>query len=159
MKNKREVIGIFLICAIMVAFGLAFNQEKDWGYLPFMGFMAAICAAWFFITLVYIYLHQRRVVLRWNTAYAAWKSGGSAEDYLEAMEQCEEELKDDTGTTLTYGGIPLKEYILVHKIFLLKEMERKQECLALLKSIQPKIKNSEVQKALSELETEISKGL
>lgn len=196
----------------MAAFGVAFNQEKDQGYLPFMifmafvtlmfflvkisrsdwkryqkkvffffaslaemlwlgwlgvtlswqftlSFMAAVCVAWFFINLGYIYLHQRRVVFRWNAAYTVWKSGGSAEDYMKEMEQCEAELKDDTGTTLTYGGIPLKDYILVHKIFLLKEMEQNQECLALLKSIQLKIKNPEVQKALSELETEISKGL
>lgn len=212
MKNKREIIGIFLICAVMVAFGLAFSPEKDQGYLPFMvfmafvtlmfllvkisqsdlkrrqktvlffftslaetlwlgwlsvtlswkftlGFMGTVCVAWFFINLVYIYLHQRRVVLRWNTAYAAWKSGGSAEDYLKEIEQYEAELKNDTGTTLTYGGIPLKDYILVHKIFLLKEMERNQECLVLLRSIQPKIKNPEVQKALSELEAGILKGL
>ena len=72
------------------------------------------------------------------------------------MEQCEAELKKDTGIMLVYGGIPLNDYISVHKISLLKEMERNQECLALLKSIQPKIKNPEVQKALAEMETELS---
>ena len=46
----------------------------------------------------------------------------------------------------------------VHKIFLLKEMERNEECLVLLKSIQPKIRNPEVQKALLEVQTELSKG-
>ena len=209
MKNKRDMIGIFLICVMMISLGLAFDPEKDQRYLPFLidmafvtlmfflmkinrfnlkrqhktfffffaslaemlwlgwvgvtlnwpftlGFMGAVCAAWFLINLVYIYLRQRRVVVRWNAAYAAWKSGGSAEDYLKEMEQCEAELKKDTGIMLVYGGIPLNDYILVHKISLLKEMGRNQECLALLKSIQPKIKNPEVQKALAEMETELS---
>ena len=124
-----------------------------------LGFMGAVCVAWFLINLVYVYLHQRRVVSRWNVAYAAWKSGGSAEDYMKEMEQCEAEIKNDTGIMLVYGGIPLNDYISLHKIYLLKEMQRNQECLALLKGIQPKIKNPEVQKALSEVEAEISKGL
>ena len=39
---------------------------------PFtLGFMGAVCAAWFLINLVYIYLRQRRVVVRWNAAYSA----------------------------------------------------------------------------------------
>ena len=210
MKNKREIIGLFLICALMVSLGLAFNPEEDQRYLPFLvvmafvtlmfflvkigqsnlkrhhktlffffaslaemlwlgwvgitlngwftlGFIGVVCVTWFLVNLVYVYLHQRRVVSRWNIAYTAWKSGGSAEDYLKEMEQCEIEIKNDTGIMLVYGGIPLNDYISVHKIYLLKEMERNQECLALLKSIMPKIKNSEVQKALSEIETEISK--
>ena len=212
MKNKREIIGLFLICALMVSLGLAFNPEKDQGYLPFLvvmafvtmmfflvkigqsdlkrhhktlffffaslaemlwlgwvgitlngwftlGFMGVVCVTWFLVNLVYVYLHQRRVVSRWNVAYTAWKSGGSAENYLKEMEQCEAEIKNDTGIMLVYGGIPLNDYISVHKIYLLKEMERNQECLALLKSIMPKIKNPEVQKALSEIETEITKRL
>ena len=210
MKNKREIIGIILICAIMVSLGLAFNPEEDGKYLPFLvvmafamlmfvlvkvgqsvlkrhyktiffffaslaemlwlgwvgatlngwftlGFMGAACATWFLINLVHVYLRQRRVVSRWNMAYAAWKSGGSAEDYLKEMEQCETEIQNDTGIMLVYGGIPLNDYISVHKIYLLKEMERNQECLALLESTRPKIKNPEVQKALSEIDTEISK--
>ncbi len=84
-----------------------------------LGFMGSVCIAWFLINLFCVYLHQRRVVARWNTAYAVWKSGGSVEDYL-------------------------------------KEMGRNQECLALLKSIWPKIQNLEVQKALAEIETELS---
>ena len=212
MKNKREIIGLFLICALMVSLGLAFNPEEDQRYLPFLvvmafvtlmfflvkigqsdlkrhhktlffffaslaemlwlgwvgitlngwftlGFMGVVCVTWFLVNLVYVYLHQRRVVSRWNIAYTAWKSGGSAEDYLKEMEQCEAEIKDDTGIMLVYGGIPLNDYISVHKIYLLKEMQRNQECLALLKGIQPKIKNPEVQKVLSEVEAEISKGL
>lgn len=210
MKNKREIIGLFLICVVMVSLGLAFNPETDQVYLPFLvvmafvtlmfflvkinrfnlkrhyktilyffvsmaemlwlgwigvtldgwftlGFMGAVCVTWFLINLVYIYLHQRQVVTRWNTAYTAWKSGGSAEDYMKEMEQCEAEIKNDTGIMLVYGGIPLNDYISVHKIYLLKEMGRDQECLALLKSIQPKIKNPEVRKALSEVEAEITK--
>ena len=210
MKNKREIIGIILICAIMVSLGLACNPEEDRRYLPFLvvmafamlmfvlvkigqsdlkrhhktiffffaslaemlwlgwvgvtlngwftlGFMGAACITWFLINLVHVYLRQRRVVSRWNMAYAAWKSGGSAEDYLKEMEQCETEIQNDTGIMLVYGGIPLNDYISVHKIYLLKEMERNQECLALLESTRPKIKNPEVQKALSEIETEISK--
>ena len=212
MKNKREIIGLFLICALMVSLGLAFNPEEDQRYLPFLvvmafvtlmfffvkigqsdlkrhhktlffffaslaemlwlgwvgitlngwftlGFMGVVCVTWFLVNLVYVYLHQRRVVSRWNVAYTAWKSGGSAENYLKEMEQCEAEIKNDIGIMLVYGGIPLNDYISVHKIYLLKEMERNQECLALLKSIMPKIKNPEVQKALSEIETEITKRL
>ena len=212
MKNKREIIGLFLICALMVSLGLEFNPEEDQRYLPFLvvmafvtlmfflvkigqsdlkrhhktlffffaslaemlwlgwvgitlngwftlGFMGVVCVTWFLVNLVYVYLHQRRVVSRWNAAYTAWKSGGSAENYLKEMEQCEAEIKNDTGIMLVYGGIPLNDYISVHKIYLLKEMERNQECLALLKSIMPKIKNPEVQKALSEIETEITKRL
>lgn len=212
MKNKREIIGLFLICALMVSLGLAFNPEEDQRYLPFLvvmafvtlmlflvkigqsdlkrhhktlffffaslaemlwlgwvgitlngwftlGFMGVVCVTWFLVNLVYVYLHQRRVVSRWNIAYTAWKSGGSAENYLKEMEQCEIEIKNDTGIMLVYGGIPLNDYISVHKIYLLKEMERNQECLALLKNIMPKIKNPEVQKALSEIETEITKRL
>ena len=212
MKNKREIIGLFLICALMVSLGLAFNPEEDQRYLPFLvvmafvtlmfflvkigqsdlkrhhktlffffaslaemlwlgwvgitlngwftlGFMGVVCVTWFLVNLVYVYLHQRRVVSRWNIAYTAWKSGGSAENYLKEMEQCEAEIKNDTGIMLVYGGIPLNDYISVHKIYLLKEMERNQECLALLKSIMPKIKTPEVQKALSEIETEITKML
>ena len=212
MKNKREIIGLFLICALMVSLGLAFNPEEDQRYLPFLvvmafvtlmfflvkigqsdlkrhhktlffffaslaemlwlgwvgitlngwftlGFMGVVCVTWFLVNLVYVYLHLRRVVSRWNIAYTAWKSGGSAENYLKEMEQCEIEIKNDTGIMLVYGGIPLNDYISVHKIYLLKEMERNQECLALLKNIMPKIKNPEVQKALSEIETEITKRL
>lgn len=212
MKSKREIIGLFLICALMVSLGLAFNPEEDQRYLPFLvvmafvtlmfflvkigqsdlkrhhktlffffaslaemlwlgwvgitlngwftlGFMGVVCVTWFLVNLVYVYLHQRRVVSRWNVAYTAWKSGGSAENYLKEMEQCEAEIKNDTGIMLVYGGIPLNDYISVHKIYLLKEMERNQECLALLKNIMPKIKNPEVQKALSEIETEITKRL
>ena len=210
MKNKRDMIGIFLICVMMISLGLAFDPEKDQRYLPFLiamafvtlmffpmkssqsnlkrqhktfffffaslaemlwlgwvgvtlnwpftlGFMGAVCAAWFLINLIYIYLRQRRVVVRWNVAYSAWKSGGSAEDYLKEMEQCEAEIQNDTGIMLVYGGIPLNDYITVHKIYLLKEMGRDWECLELLKSTLPGIKNPEVQKALSEVETEITK--
>lgn len=210
MKNKRDMIGIFLICVMMISLGLAFDPEKDQRYLPFLidmafvtpmfflmkinrfnlkrqhktfffffaslaemlwlgwvgvtlnwpftlGFMGAVCAAWFLINLIYIYLRQRRVVVRWNAAYSAWKSGGSAEDYLKEMEQCEAKIQNDTGIMLVYGGIPLNDYITVHKIYLLKEMGRDWECLELLKSTLPKIKNLEVQKALSVAETEITK--
>ena len=74
---------------------------------------------------------------------------------MKEIEQCEAEIKNDTGIMLVYGGIPLNDYISVHKIYLLKEMGRDQECLALLKSIQPKIKDPEVRKALSEVEGKI----
>ena len=210
MKNKRDMIGIFLICFMMISLGLAFDPEKDQRYLPFLidmafvtlmfflmkinrfnlkrqhktfffffaslaemlwlgwvgvtlnwpftlGFMGAVCAAWFLINLVGIYLCQRQVVVRWNAAYAAWKSGGSAEGYLKEMEQCEAKIKNDTGIMLVYDGIPLNDYISVHKIDLLKEMGKDRECLELLKSTLPGIKNPEVQKALSKVETEIKK--
>ena len=130
MKNKREIFGLFLICAVMVSLGVAFSPEEDLDYLPFLvvmafvtlmffimkisqsnlkkqhktilfffvslvemlwlgwvgitlngrftlGFMGTVCVAWFLINLVYVYLHQRRVVSRWNIAYTAWKSGAA----------------------------------------------------------------------------------
>ena len=143
----------FVSLAVMLWLGWV-GVTLSWQFT--LGFMGSVCITWFLINIFCIYLHQRRVVARWNTAYAAWKSGGAEDDYLKEMEQCEAELKKDTGIMLVYGGIPLNDYISVHKISLLKEMGRNQECLALLKSIQPKIKNPEVQKALAEMETELS---
>lgn len=55
-------------------------------WVVYSGFMGTVCVAWFLINLVYIYLHQRRVVSRWNVAYTTWKSGGSAEDYVQSYE-------------------------------------------------------------------------
>lgn len=152
-KHLKTVFFFFVSLAVMLWLGWV-GVILSWQFT--LGFMGSVYITWFLINIFCIYLHQRRVVARWNTAYAAWKSGGSAEDYLEEMEQCEGELKKDTGIMLVYGGIPLNDYILVHKIFLLKEMERNEECLVLLKSIQPKIRNPEVQKALLEVQTELS---
>lgn len=151
--NRHLKTVFFVSLAVMLWLGWV-GVILSWQFT--LGFMGSVCITWFLINIFCIYLHQRRVVARWNTAYAAWKSGGSAEDYLKEMEQCEAELKKDTGIMLVYGGVPLNDYISVHKISLLKEMGRNQECLALLKSIQPKIKNPEVQKALAEMETELS---
>ena len=47
LKNKREIVGIFLICAVMVSLGLAFNPEEDLAYLPFLVVMA-------FVTLMFL---------------------------------------------------------------------------------------------------------
>ena len=155
-RHHKTLFFFFASLAEMLWLGWVGITLNGWFTL---GFMGVVCVTWFLVNLVYVYLHQRRVVSRWNAAYTAWKSGGSAENYLKEMEQCEIEIKNDTGIMLVYGGIPLNDYISVHKIYLLKEMERNQECLALLKSIMPKIKNPEVQKALSEIETEITKRL
>ena len=156
MKRYHKTVFFFFVSlAVMLWLGWV-GVILSWQFT--LGFMGSVCITWFLINIFCIYLHQRRVVARWNAAYAAWKSGGSAEDYLKEMEQCEAELKKDTGIMLVYGGIPLNDYISVHKIFLLKEMERNEECLVLLKSIQPKIRNPEVQKALLEVQTELSKG-
>ena len=152
-RHQKTVFFFFVSLAVMLWLGwvgVTLNRRFA------LGFMGLVCITWFLINLVCIYLHQRRVVTRWNTAYAVWKSGGSAEDYLKEIEQYEAELKNDTGIMLVYGGIPLNDYISVHKISLLKEMGRNQECLALLKSIQPQIQNPEVQKTLLEMETELS---
>ena len=154
-RYHKTVFFFFVSLAVMLWLGWV-GVTLSWQLT--LGFMGMVCITWFLINIFCIYLHQRRVVARWNVAYAAWKSGGSAEDYLKEMEQCEAELKKDTGIMLVYGGIPLNDYISVHKIFLLKEMERNEECLVLLKSIQPKIRNPEVQKALLEVQTELSKG-
>lgn len=212
MKDRKDIIRIFLVCVIMLSLGFAFNMEEDYKYLPFMVFMAfvtlmfflsiisqsnlkrnqksiffffvslaemlwlgwagitlnwwfvlsfmgVVAVTWFVINLVYIYIHQRQVVSRWNMSYTEWKSGGSAEEYLKVIEQCEADVKRNTGIMLVYDGIPLNDYLSVHKIYLLKEMERDAECLALLKSIRPKIKNPEAQKALSEVEVEIQKKM
>lgn len=152
-RHLKTVFFFFVSLAVMLWLGwvgVALSRQFT------LGFMGSVGITWFLIKLFCIYLHQRRVVARWNTAYAAWKSGCCAEDYLKEMEQCEGELKKDSGIMLVYGGIPLNDYIAVHKISLLKEMGRNQECLALLKSIRPKIQNPEVQKALAEMETELS---
>ena len=152
-RQLETVFFFFVSLAVMLWLGWV-GVTLSWQFT--LGFMGSVCITWFLINIFCIYLHQRRVVARWNTAYAAWKSGGSAKDYLKEMEQCEAELKKDTGIMLVYGGIPLNDYISVHKVSLLKEMGRNQECLGLLKSIRPKIKNPEVQKALAEMETELS---
>ena len=155
LKRQHKTISFFLVSlAEMLWLGWV-GVTLNWPFT--LGFMGAVCATWFLINLVGIYLCQRQVVVRWNAAYAAWKSGGSAEGYLKEMEQCEAKIKNDTGIMLVYGGIPLNDYISVHKIYLLKEMGRDRECLELLKSTLPGIKNPEVQKALSEVETEITK--
>lgn len=154
-QRRRKTISVFL-------FSLAETLWLGWVGIPLnrrfiLCFMGAVCAAWFLLNLVYIYLYQRPVIARWNTACAAWKSGGSAESYLKEIEQCEAALKRDTGFMLMYNGMPLNNFITVQKIRLLKEMGRGQECLTLLKSVRPKIKNPQVQKALSEEEAEITK--
>lgn len=151
LNRHLKTVFFFLVSLVVMLWLGWVGVTLSWQFT--LGFMGSVCITWFLINIFCIYLHQRRVVARWNTAYAVWKSGGSAEDYLK---QCEAELKKDTGIMLVYGGIPLNDYILVHKISLLKEMGRNQECLALLKSIRPKIKNPEVQKALAEMETELS---
>ncbi len=153
-RHLKTVFFFFVSLAVMLWLGWV-GVTLSWQFT--LGFMGSVCIPWFLINIFCIYLHQRRVVARWNTAYAAWKSGGSAEDYLKEMEQCEAEIQNDTGIMLVYGGIPLNDYITVHKIYLLKEMGRDWECLELLKSTLPKIKNLEVQKALSVAETEITK--
>ena len=153
-RHLKTVFFFFVSLAVMLWLGWV-GVTLSWQFT--LGFMGSVCITWFLINIFCIYLHQRRVVARWNTAYAAWKSGGSAEDYLKEMEQCEAEIQNDTGIMLVYGGIPLNDYITVHKIYLLKEMGRDWECLELLKSTLPKIKNLEVQKALSVAETEITK--
>ena len=153
-RHLKTVFFFFVSLAVMLWLGWV-GVTLSWQFT--LGFMGSVCITWFLINIFCIYLHQRRVVARWNTAYAAWKSGGSAEDYLKEMEQCEAEIQNDTGIMLVYGGIPLNDYITVHKIYLLKEMGRDWECLELLKSTLPGIKNPEVQKALSVAETEITK--
>lgn len=153
-RHLKTVFFFFVSLAVMLWLGWV-GVTLSWQFT--LGFMGSVCITWFLINIFCIYLHQRRVVARWNTAYAAWKSGGSAEDYLKEMEQCEAKIQNDTGIMLVYGGIPLNDYITVHKIYLLKEMGRDWECLELLKSTLPKIKNLEVQKALSVAETEITK--
>lgn len=153
-RQLKTVFFFFVSLAVVLWLGWV-GVTLSWQFI--LGFMGSVCITWFLINLFCIYLHQRRVVSRWNTAYAAWKSGSSAEEYLKEMEQCEAELKKDTGIMLVYGGIPLNDYLSVHKISLLKEMGRNRECLDLLKSTLPKIKNPEVQKALLEMETELSK--
>ena len=153
-RHLKTVFFFFVSLAVMLWLGWV-GVTLSWQFT--LGFMGSVCITWFLINIICIYLHQRRVVARWNTAYAAWKSWGSAEDYLKEMEQCEAKIQNDTGIMLVYGGIPLNDYITVHKIYLLKEMGRDWECLELLKSTLPKIKNLEVQKALSVAETEITK--
>ena len=49
MKNKKEIIGIFLICAVMVSLGLVFNPEEDQRYLPFLVVMAFVTLMFFLV--------------------------------------------------------------------------------------------------------------
>ena len=86
------------------------------------------------------------MVLRFNAAYVAKVAGGSCADLLAEIEWCEEGLDLD----ITYGGIPFKYMILLHKAALLREMGRKQESIALYQEACPKIKEPETQKALQE---------
>ena len=112
-RHLKTVFFFFVSLAVMLWLGWV-GVTLSWQFT--LGFMGSVCIPWFLINIFCIYLHQRRVVARWNTAYAAWKSGGSAEDYLKEMEQCEAEIQNDTGIMLVYGGIPLNDYITVHKI-------------------------------------------
>lgn len=96
------------------------------------------------------FFRQRRLVLRFNAAYAAKEAGGSCAELLAEIERCEEGLKNCSGLDITYGGIPFKYMILLHKAALLREMGRKQESIALYQEVCPKIKDPETQKALQE---------
>lgn len=96
------------------------------------------------------FFRQRRLVLRFNAAYAAKEAGGSCAELLAEIERCEEGLKNCSGLDITYGGIPFKYMILLHKAALLREMGRKQESIALYQQVCPKIKDPETQKALQE---------
>lgn len=155
-KHQKTILFFFVSLGVTLWLGwvgITLNWQST------LSFMALACIVWFFINLFSAYVRQRRVVSRWNAAYSAWTSGGHAEDYLKEIERCEEEIKNDTGIMLMHEGIPLNIYILVQKIYLLKEMGREQECLALLKNIQSKIPNTDILKALVEVETELSKKL
>lgn len=96
------------------------------------------------------FFRQRRIVLRFNAAYAAKEAGGSCAELLAEIERCEEGLKTCSGLDITYGGIPFKYMIRLHKAALLREMGRKQESIALYQEVCPKIKDPETQKALQE---------
>ena len=96
------------------------------------------------------FFRQRRLVLRFNAAYAAKEAGGSCAELLAEIERCEEGLKNCSGLDITYGGIPFKYMILLHKAALLREIGRKQESIALYQEVCPKIKDPETQKALQE---------
>ena len=99
-RHLKTVFFFFVSLAVMLWLGWV-GVTLSWQFT--LGFMGSVCITWFLINIFCIYLHQRRVVARWNTAYAVWKSGGSAEDYLKEMEQCEAELKKDTGIIIIYG--------------------------------------------------------
>ncbi len=94
------------------------------------------------------FFRQRRLILRFNAAYAAKEAGGSCADLLAEIEQCEAALKNCGGLDITYGGTPFQYMILLHKAALLREMGRKQESIALYQDVCPKIKDPEARKAL-----------
>lgn len=87
-RHLKTVFFFFVSLVVMLWLGWV-GVTLSWQFT--LGFMGSVCITWFLINIFCIYLHQRRVVARWNTAYAVWKSGGSAEDYLKEMEQCEAE--------------------------------------------------------------------
>ena len=82
-RQLKTVFFFFVSLAVMLWLGWV-GVTLSWQFT--LGFMGSVGITWFLINIFCIYLHQRRIVARWNTAYAVWKSGGSAEDYLKEME-------------------------------------------------------------------------
>ena len=136
-KQYKTILFFFVSLAEMLWLGWV---GITWNGRFTLGFMGAVCVAWFLINLVYVYLHKRRVVSRWNVAYTAWKSGGSAEDYMKEMEQCEAEIKNDTGIMLVYGGIPLNDLFRYIKSTCWKKCNGIRSVLPCWKVFSPKSK-------------------
>ena len=145
-----EPLRAILFCVVTLA-GVLGASLADLPWSPGPGLLLGLGSyiVCFFILALRSSVCTRRLVSRWNDAYAVWKSGGSAEDCLKELEQCEAMLEKYTSVIFwNIGGIPLQDGFSFNKLYLLKEMGRDEECLALLKAVQPKLKNAEMQKAL-----------
>lgn len=130
-------------------------QWLGWAGVPLtrpllIGLLIAVVFLEFLLIPAISFFRQRRLVLRFSAAYAAKEAGGSCAELLAEIEQCEKGLKNCNGLDITYGGIPFKYMILLHKAALLREIGRKQESIALYQEVCPKIKDLETQKALQE---------
>lgn len=147
--TDRPLVQSLTLCLVTVCEVLWLN----WAGVPLtrpllLGLLITVVGLEILLIPAVSFFRQQRLVLRFNAAYAAKEAGGSCAELLAEIERCEEGLKFCNGLDITYGGIPFKYMILLHKAALLREMGRKQESIALYQEVCPKIKDPETQKAL-----------
>lgn len=164
MKRKAAAV-LSIILWVFLLFWVGYNaRQGDWADHPvllvligvpltwplLLGLLIAVVGLELLLIPAISFFRQRRLVLRFSAAYAAKEAGGSCAELLAEIERCEEGLKFCNGLDITYGGIPFKYMILLHKAALLREMGRKQESIALYQQVCPKIIDPETQKTLQE---------
>lgn len=149
--TDRPLVRSLTLCLITVCM----VQWLGWTGVPLtwpllLGLLIAVVGLELLLIPAISFFRQQRLVLRFSAAYAAKEAGGSCAELLAEIERCEEGLKFCNGLDITYGGIPFKYMILLHKAALFREMGRKQESIALYQQVCPKIKDPETQKTLQE---------